>query len=269
MRKLDNQVAIITGGARGQGAEEARRFALEGAAVAICDVLETEGNRLAAEISAAGGHARFFPLDVSSEQRWQTIVSEVVEWRDKITILVNNAGIINQLGVLETSIDEWNRVMNVNITGPFLGIKHVAPIMGRAGGGSIINIASTASHLGVKCAAYVSSKTGLLGLTRTAATELADLGVRVNAICPGVVATDMGSGLSSAEAMRVATPMLRHGTVDDVARLALFLASNDSDYITGTEITIDGGFVAAGAMKLVRHLVNNPKALDVLKAAGL
>jgi 3alpha(or 20beta)-hydroxysteroid dehydrogenase len=269
MGKLDNQVAVITGGARGQGAEEARCFAKEGAAIAICDVLEPEGNELAAAICAQGGKARFFRLDVSTEQDWKTVISEIVGWQSNITVLINNAGIINQLGVLDTSIEKWNRVMSVNITGPFLGIRHVAPVMSKAGGGSIINIASTASHLGVKCAAYASSKAGLLGLTRTAATELADMGIRVNAICPGVVATDMGSGLSSAEAMRVATPMLRHGTVDDIARLALFLASDDSAYITGTEITIDGGFVAAGAMKLVRHLVNNPKALDVLKSAGL
>jgi 3alpha(or 20beta)-hydroxysteroid dehydrogenase len=264
MTRLQDQVAIITGGARGQGAEEARLFAAEGAAVAICDVLDAEGEDLARNITASGGQARFFRLDVTSEDQWVHTIAQVVAWKGKVSILINNAGIINQLGVLETPIDLWRKVMDVNITGPFLGIKHAAPAMAAAGGGSIINISSTAAYMGVKCAAYVSSKTGLLGLTRTAATELAEMGVRVNAICPGVIATDMGNALTSAEAMRQATPMRRHGTVQDVAKMALYLASADSAYVTGAEMLVDGGYVAAGAMKLVRRLVNHPEAVAAI-----
>jgi 3alpha(or 20beta)-hydroxysteroid dehydrogenase len=264
MTKLDGQVAIITGAARGQGAQEARMLASHGAAVAICDVLLAEGEALASSIVATGGQARFFPLDVTSEDEWVKTVAEVLAWKGSVTILVNNAGIINQLGVLETPVDKWRRVLEVNLTGPFLGIKHTAPAMQAAGGGSIVNISSTAAHIGVKCAGYVSSKTGLLGLTRTAATELAEMGIRVNAICPGVIATDMGNALSSAEAMRQATPMRRHGTVDDVAKMVLFLASEDSSYVTGADFAIDGGFLAAGAMKLVRRLVNHPEAIAAI-----
>ncbi|SFU22680.1 SDR family oxidoreductase [Mesorhizobium sp. YR577] len=264
MGKLDGHVAVITGGARGQGAEEARLLASEGAAVAICDLLEEQGEALAAQLSANGAKARFFALDVTSEEQWQKVVADIVAWQGKITVLVNNAGIINQLGIVDTPIEKWSKVMDVNITGPFLGMKHVAPVIATSGGGSIVNIASIASHIGVKCAAYVSSKTALLGLTRTAATEFADLAVRVNAICPGVIATDMGNGLNSAEAMRFATPMLRHGTSEDVARMVLFLASSDSGYVTGTDMKIDGGFTAAGGMKLVRRLVNSDAAMSAL-----
>jgi 3alpha(or 20beta)-hydroxysteroid dehydrogenase len=263
MLKLNNQVALITGGSRGQGAEEARLFAAEGAAVAICDVLESEGEELARSITASGGQARFFPLDVTSEEQWIKTVADVVAWKGKLSILVNNAGIINQMGVLDTPVDRWRRAMDVNITGPFLGIKHAAPAMQAAGGGSIVNISSIAAYMGVKCAAYVSSKTALIGLTRTAATELADLGIRVNAVCPGIIATDMGNGLASAEAMRQATPMRRYGTVSDVARTVLFLASEDSSYVTGADLPIDGGYVAAGAMKLVRRMSALP---DVVAA---
>lgn len=264
MGKLDGQVAFITGAARGQGAAEARLLTSEGAAVAICDVLQDEGRALAESITANGGQARFFPLDVTSEDQWRRAVAEVLAWQGKITILVNNAGIINQLGVLETSLDRWRQVMEVNLTGPFLGIKHIAPAMEKAGGGSIVNIASIGAYMGVKCAGYASSKTGLLGLTRTAATELADVGIRVNAVCPGIIATDMGNNLSSAEAMRQATPLRRFGTVDDVARMVLFLASEDSSFVTGADFAVDGGYVGAGAMKLVRRLLKEPAAIEAI-----
>jgi 3alpha(or 20beta)-hydroxysteroid dehydrogenase len=264
MGKLNGQVAIITGGARGQGAAEARLLVSEGAAVAICDVLQAEGLALAESITASGGQARFFALDVTSEAQWAQTVADVVAWKGKVTILVNNAGIINQLGVLETPLDRWRQVIEVNLTGPFLGIKHTAPAMEVAGGGSIVNIASIGAYMGVKCAGYASSKTGLLGLTRTAATELSDVGIRVNAVCPGIIATDMGNNLSSAEAMRQATPLRRYGTVDDVARMVLFLVSEDSSYVTGADFPVDGGYVGAGAMKLVRRLLKEPGAVEAV-----
>ncbi len=248
MNRVEGRVAIVTGGGRGQGAAEARLLAREGAAVAVCDVLEAEGQAVADEINAAGGAARFYPLDVSSEAQWRSLVSDVLAWKNKITTLVNNAGIINRLGIIETSLENWHRVMNVNLVGAFLGMKYCAPAMREAGGGSIINVGSISSYLGLKDAAYTTSKTGLLGLTRTGAMEFVDWGVRVNTICPGVIVTGLNAGTAHLEPMRKASPMKRHGTSEEIAQLVLFLASDESSYITGADIPIDGGIIAAGLM---------------------
>ncbi len=262
MGRLEGQVAIITGGSRGQGASEARLFAKEGAAVAICDVLKEDGEALAKEISATGAPARFFPLDVKSEDQWKKLVADVLAWRGKVTILVNNAGIINRLGIVDTSLENWHRVMDVNLVGPFLGMKYVAPAMRDAGGGAIVNVGSLASYLGLKCAAYVASKTALLGLTRTAAMEFVEWGVRVNAICPGTIVTGLNAGSSHLEAMRQAAPMKRHGTVEEIAQLVLFLVSSESSYITGEDIAIEGGVIAGGAMHGIA-LDPNKEALKI------
>lgn len=248
MGRLKDKVAIITGGGRGQGADEARLFATEGAAVAVCDVLEEEGRAVASAITADGGAARFFPLDVRDDGQWRRVVSDVLAWKGRITTLVNNAGIINRMGIVETSLENWHRVMDVNLTGAFLGMKHCAPAMREAGGGSIINVASIAAYMGLKCAAYVSSKTGLVGLTRTAAMEFVGWNIRANAICPGTIVTGLNAGAPHLEPMRKAAPMQRHGTCAEIANLVLFLASDESSYITGIDIPIDGGVVAAGAM---------------------
>jgi 3alpha(or 20beta)-hydroxysteroid dehydrogenase len=262
--RVEDKVAIITGGGRGQGAAEARLLASEGAAVAICDLLEDEGQAVAAEIAAAGGAAQFFPMDVRDEAAWRTVVAGVVAWKGKITTLVNNAGIINRMGIVDTSLENWHRVMNVNLVGPFLGMKHVAPVMREAGGGSIINVASIASYLGLKCAAYVSSKTALLGLSRTGAMEFVDWNIRVNTICPGTIVTGLNVGTPHLEPMRKAAPMKRHGTSEEIAQLVLFLAADESSYITGTDIPIDGGIIAAGAM----HGITLVPSKDALTQAG-
>ena len=248
MGRVEGKVAIITGGGRGQGAAEARLLAGEGAAIAICDLLQEEGRAVAAEITAAGGAARFFPMDVSDEGQWRALVADVLAWKGKITTLVNNAGIINRMGIVDTSLENWHRVMNVNLVGPFLGMKYVAPAMREAGGGSIVNVASIASYLGLKCAAYVSSKTALLGLSRTGAMEFVDWNIRVNAICPGTIVTGLNVGTPHLEPMRKATPMKRHGTSEEIAQLVLFLAADESSFITGIDIPIDGGIMAGGAM---------------------
>jgi 3alpha(or 20beta)-hydroxysteroid dehydrogenase len=187
-------------------------------------------------------------MDVSDESRWRALVADVLSWKGRITTLVNNAGIINRMGIADTSLENWHRVMNVNLVGPFLGMKHVAPAMRDAGGGSIVNVASIASYLGLKCAAYVSSKSALLCLTRTVAMEFVDWNIRVNAICPGTIVTGLNAGTPHLEPMRKATPMKRHGTSEEIAQLVLFLASDESSYITGIDIPIDGGVMAAGAM---------------------
>ena len=248
MGRMEGKVAVITGGGRGQGEAEARIMAREGAAIAVCDVLENEGRAVADAINADGGAARFFPVNVQDEAQWRSLVGDVLAWKGRITTLVNNAGIINRMGIMETSLDNWHRVMNVNLVGPFLGMKHCAPAMRRAGGGSIVNVASIAAYLGLKCAAYVSSKTGLVGLSRTAAMEFVDWNIRVNSVCPGTIVTGLNAGAPHLEPMRKAAPMKRHGTCEEIANLVLFLASDESSYVTGTDIPIDGGVIAAGAM---------------------
>lgn len=264
MRRLEGKVAIVTGAGRGQGAEEALLFAREGAAVAVCDVLEDEGRAVAKAINDAGGVARYFAVDVKEEAQWRALVIDVLDWKGRITTLVNNAGIINRMGIVETSLENWHRVVNVNLVGPFLGMKHCAPAMREAGGGSIVNVSSIAAYLGLKCAAYVSSKTGLVGLTRTAAVEFVDWNIRVNAICPGTVVTGLNAGAPHLEPMRRAVPMKRHGTCDEIAKLVLFLASDESTYINGIDVPIDGGVIAAGAM----HGISLEPSKDALAAAG-
>jgi len=262
--RVEGKVAIITGGGRGQGAAEAELLASEGAAVAVCDVLEDEGRAVAARIDEAGGAARFFPMDVKDDASWRFVVAEVLRWKGRITTLVNNAGIINRMGIVETSLENWHRVMDVNLVGPFLGMKHCAPAMREAGGGSIVNVSSIAAYLGLKCAAYVSSKTGLVGLTRTGAMEFVDWKVRVNAICPGTIVTGLNAGTPHLEPMRKAAPMKRHGTCEEIAQLVLFLAADESSYITGVDIPIDGGIIAAGAM----HGITLEASKDALAAAA-
>lgn len=248
MGRLHDKVAIITGGGRGMGAGEAALFAREGASVAVCDVLQAEGREVVETITRAGGSARFFLLDVKQDAQWREVVSEVLAWKSRLNILVNNAGIINRLGILDTSLDNWHRVLDVNLTGPFLGMKYCAPAMRDSGGGSIINVASIAAYMGLQCAAYVSSKTGLVGLTRTAAIEFTPWNIRANAICPGTIVTGLNAGAPHLEPMREATPMKRYGTPEEIANLALFLASDEASYITGVDLPIDGGVIAGGAL---------------------
>ena len=264
MGRLDGKVAVITGGGRGQGADEARLFAREGAAVALCDVLEREGREIADAIERSGGSARFFAVDVQDDAQWRALVRDVLAWKGRLTTLVNNAGIINRMGIVDTSLENWHRVMNVNLVGPFLGMKHCAPAMRDAGGGSIINVSSIAAHMGLKCAAYVASKTGLVGLTRTAAMEFVGWNVRANAICPGTIVTGLNAGAPHLEPMRKVAPMQRHGTCEEIANLVLFLASDESSYITGVDIPIDGGVVAAGAM----HGIALAPAPDAIEASS-
>ena len=247
MGLLDGQIALVTGGARGQGAAEARLFCSEGAKVAICDVLVDEGQRLAEELRNSGSEAQFFRLDVTSEAGWNETVARVNAWAGEITILVNNAGIINRVGILDTTADQWNRVINVNLQGPFLGMKATVPSMLRAGRGSIINIGSMASYMGLACAAYTSSKTAIIGLTRCAATEFAASNIRVNTVCPGTIETELNRGASHLEPMRKVIPQGRLGTVQDVAKAVLFLASDLAAHVTGVDLPVDGGITAGGA----------------------
>ena len=245
MGRLSGKVAIITGGARGMGAATSRLFAAEGAKVAIADVLDDAGAALAAEL---GDSVRFCRLDVTSEQAWADVVTKVEADLGPVDILVNNAGILLFKALLETSLEDYEKVLKVNLVGEFLGIKAVAPGMIARGKGSIVNISSVDGMKGANgLAAYASSKWGVRGLTRVAAMELGHRGVRVNSVHPGGVDTAMTNYDASP---RVAInerfrniPAQRVGGPEEVAAASLFLASDESSYMMGSEIVVDGGMV--------------------------
>jgi len=240
MGRLDDKVCLITGAARGQGEAEARMFRAEGATVWLTDVLDAEGESVAADIGGTYRH-----LDVRDESQWQALVDEMVASHGRIDVLVNNAGIFRSNRMLDTPLDEFDLVMDVNCKGVFLGMRTVAGPMREAGSGSIVNISSLAGMQGAAGAfAYGTSKWAVRGMTKTAAVELARRGIRVNSIHPGLIATDMADQLPKVERMQRGIPLGRSATADEVARLALFLASDESSYSTGSEFIVDGGLNA-------------------------
>jgi NAD(P)-dependent dehydrogenase (short-subunit alcohol dehydrogenase family) len=247
--RLEGKVALITGAARGQGAAEARMFAQEGAKVILADVTDQEGMAVAAEIAEAGGDALYVHLDVTNEDEWESAVQSAVASFGKLDILVNNAGIWRRGHVLETSSDQWDEIMDVNAKGVFLGTKAAIPEMRKAGGGSIINISSTAGLVGSKTsAAYSASKGAVRIFTKSTAVQYAAEGIRANSIHPGPIDTDMGDQVwpdaTSREAAVARTAVARIGTANDIAYGALYLASDESSFVTGSELVIDGGVTA-------------------------
>ncbi len=248
---LSGRLAIVTGGSRGQGEAEARLLARAGAAVLIADVLEAEGAALAEALVADGHEARFARLDVASPESWAAAIDAAAGWKGRLDVLVNNAGIINRQSTSDTTLDGWNRLIGINLTGTFLGIKAAAPLMRDGGGGSIVNIASNSAFSGHYDPAYTASKWGVRGLTRTAAMEYVTWGIRVNSVCPGLIVTGLNANASHLQPMIGLTPMARSGTPDEVAQLVLFLASDASSFITGEDFTIDGGFTAGAAYRRV------------------
>ena len=256
MGKLDGRVIVVTGAARGQGEQEARLFVAEGARVVLGDVLEGQGG---ARAGGWGGEwARFVRLDAAAEGDWAALVEAGEEAFGKIDGLVNNAGILRFNALVDTPLTEFQRVVSVNQTGCFLGIRAVAPRIAAAGGGTIVNTASYAGLTGMAfVGAYAATKHAVVGLTRVAALELAAQGIRVNAVCPGAVDTPMTNpaaldpGADPEESARAVeglyrklVPLGRIGRPEEVARLALFLSSEDSSYITGQPFVIDGGWLA-------------------------
>ena len=226
-----------------------RIFAREGARVAIGDLLEDEGARLEAEIAEAGGEAIFVRLDVTSEADWTRAVETVVSRFEKLDVLVNNAGIYHKAQVVETTAEDWDRVMAVNATGPFLGTKAAIPAMRDAGGGSIVNISSTAGLVGGSVSsAYTASKGAVRLLTKATAIQYAAGGIRANSVHPGPIDTDMLAAVYAdpeERRQRISKiPLGRSGTVDEVAYGVLFLASDESSFMTGSELVIDGGATA-------------------------
>ena len=251
MRSLEGRVAIVTGASRGQGEAEARLLAKAGAAVLVCDVLEAEGEALVQSLDADGHEARFLALDVSSKQAWENAIETVRGWKGRLDVLVNNAGIINRKSLNNTPLDAWQRLIGINLTGTFLGIQAAAPLMRENGGGSIVNISSNSAFSGHYDPAYTASKWGVRGLTRTAAMEYVDWGIRVNSVCPGLIVTGLNANAPHLKPMIDLTPMKRSGTPEEVAKLVLFLASEDSSFITGEDFLIDGGFTAGAAYRRV------------------
>lgn len=244
--RLQDKVAIISGGASGQGAEEARLFAAEGARVVVADVQLEKLRAVVEDIDRAyPGHAIGVELDVVDEAAWTRAVSAAEEAFGPVTVLVNNAGILRAKHFSEVDLAEWSLSMNVNAWGQFAGIKAVAESMKRAGGGSIVNIGSIANHINTDgLNAYGASKGAVEAITRNAASELAPYGIRVNSIHPGEVRTPMIlETLTEAEIQeRVELiPLRRLGEPRDIALLALFLASDESSFMTGSGVVIDGG----------------------------
>ena len=238
------KVAVVTGGARGQGAAHAERLASEGYRVYAADVLDEAGKAEATCLCDAGLDVAYLHHDVSDETSWQTLMKTVESESERLDVLVNNAGIIHVTPIADEDLTAWNRLLGVNLTGAFLGIRAAIPLMAATGGGSIINTSSIFGPAGaIGYAAYAASKAGLLGLTRTAALELAPKKIRVNAVCPGGVSTPMNANEPEGGVVPE-TPLGRRADVSEIAGVIAFLAGADSSFVTGTEIVVDGGFLA-------------------------
>ena len=258
--RLEGKVALISGGARGQGAAEARLFAREGASVVIGDILDEEGLKLEAEIRELGGQATYVHLDVTQPEQWENAVGQAVDRYGKLDILVNNAGIgSTSTGGLDApkiegaSVEIWDSIMDVNSKGVFLGTRAAIPALRAAGGGSIVNISSIAGIVGLSPgtgagAAYAASKGSVRLLTKSTAVQYGAEDIRCNSVHPGYIDTVMTERMMSQPGVRdqriAETPIRRIGTVDDIANGVLFLASDESSFMTGSELVLDGGWTA-------------------------
>jgi len=248
--RLAGKVALVSGAASGMGQSEATIFAREGAKVVVADILEMEGKQVADKIAAGGGQARFVKLDVTSEAEWDAAVKAAVGAFGKLDVLVNNAGISGTYDQDMLSSAAWDKVMAVNAKGVFLGMKAAIPLMKKAGGGAIVNISSISGFVGQDGVhmAYNASKGAVRIMTKTAAVQLAGDGIRVNSVHPGFMPPMRTSKTSADPTWRAkmlgAVPMKREGRVEEVAHAVLFLASDEASYITGTELVVDGGYLA-------------------------
>jgi 3(or 17)beta-hydroxysteroid dehydrogenase len=248
--RLQGKIALISGGARGMGAVEARLFAKEGAKVTIGDVLEDEGRKLEAEINATGGVALFVRLDVTHEADWQRAVEATVNRFGKLDVLVNNAGISGRGRVEDTAVEEWDRVMDVNAKGVFLGTKVAIPAMRQGRGGSIINISSQLGLVGTDHSSpqYQASKGAVRLLTKATAIQYAQEGIRANSVHPGPIVTPMTEAARADperyQLMLSRVPLGCYGQPEDVAYGVLYLASDEARWVTGSELVIDGGWTA-------------------------
>ena len=252
MGRLDGKVALISGGARGQGAAEARMFASEGACVVFGDILDDDGRRVEAEIRELGSQATYVHLDVTSEADWAAAVNRAVSEYGKLDVLVNNAGIVLGRTIEEMTVEEWDRLFDVNAKGVFLGTRASLGAMRDAGGGSIVNISSTAGLVGndYNLAGYSSTKGAVRLFTKSTAIQHARDGIRCNSVHPGPIDTPMlvesrrGRGALTDEQQRQRTPLGRIGRPEDIAFAVIYLASDESSFVTGSEVVVDGGRTA-------------------------
>jgi NAD(P)-dependent dehydrogenase (short-subunit alcohol dehydrogenase family) len=246
--RVAGKVVLVTGGASGMGAAHVRALAREGATVVITDLAADQGAELAEDVRAGGSQVSSHRLDVADPDDWRKIVSEVEQAHGRIDVLVNNAGVqVRSVGV-EADEREWNLVTSVNQRGVFLGMQAVIPAMVQRGGGAIVNIASVAALVGLRGSLpYQASKAAVLGLTRGAAVAYGPDNIRVNAICPGLIVTGMtqSADTKAVETMKTLIPLRRDGGPDEVSAAVVFLASDESSYITGVALPVDGGYVAA------------------------
>ena len=250
MARLENKVALISGGSRGMGAAEAEIFAAEGAHVVIADILEDEGRKTASKIAETGARCLFTNLDVLKASDWESAISTVTSAFGKLDILVNNAGVTSRMMLLETSEPEWDRVMDINTKGTFLGIKTAIPAMKYSGGGSIVNISSQMGLVGADYISpqYQASKGAVRILTKSVAIQYASDNIRCNSIHPAPIETDMTADIrddaDSFQDMLRRIPMGRYGKPEEVAYAVLYLASDESSFVTGSEVVVDGGWTA-------------------------
>lgn len=251
MARLEGKVALISGGARGQGAVEARMFAEEGASVVIGDILDELGRQTEAELQELGYNVTYVHLDVTSESDWEAAVQAAVSTYGKLDVLLNNAGILIRKNIEETTEADWDRIFAVNAKGVFLGTKAAIPAMRDAGGGSIINISSTAGLVGSPngSASYTATKGAVRLFTKSTAIQHAREGIRCNSIHPGPIETDMIADTlndpANLELRMQRLPLQRVGKPSEIAYPAIYLASDESSFVTGSEVVVDGGTTAA------------------------
>ena len=250
MGRVEGKVALVTGAAMGMGKAHAQVLAREGAKVVVTDIAQKEGRAVVEAIKQEGGEAIFLPLDVTSEGEWKAVVDKAIGEYGKVDVLVNNAGILIYKSIQDTSADEFDSVLAVNLRGVFLGCKAILPAMKKAGGGSIINISSMYGMIGVaNASAYQASKGGVRLITKSVAVEYADHNIRSNSVHPGLIETPMTAAISDDPELEKhilgPTILKRAGKAEEVAKVVLFLASDESSYVDGAEFVVDGGYTTA------------------------